>query len=316
MFRPNHTQFSSREIKLLQDAIQSGQSSFLVKYNGSFSWAIICLDSLARNELRFYFSMYATTQVPFSAVVLPGTEGAQRTLQVIDPVSGNIVCARYICFSHEIFDGDTPVAYFKFAERVTNKELTVPITKILPSFPTEADKTAFDDFQGRKQTAEATDVRFPLAVQRDKSNPLNYPYFSRIDLLVLFFLLKKLGVAFAPTYDFQLVLIRFLACGGQEKFSQDLPRLSDEDEGVFKHFMQTYNQVFMGHPMTSRMQRCSNLTVQQVFLKQFEIVKALKISSKCACSLPSSYFTDPEPEVVVMKGTHDLIAHSSLEKLQ
>jgi hypothetical protein len=315
MFRlPPPLQVSSKELKLFRKALQSGQSSFLVKFNEKFRWAIIDLDSLQNVQLRFYFTMYATTQVPFSAVVLPGKEGEQRTLFVIHPVTREIVCARYIFFLHETYEADTPIAHFLFEVRVTGEQLTVPITGILPNFPTEGDKTAFDDFQFRKEVAKSNTIRFPLAWPR--TDPVQYPFFSHINLFVLFLLLKKLNIAFAPTYDFQLVLIRFLACGGQEKFYQELPTLSDEDEVLFREFGMTYNQVFMGHPMTSQMQRYSNLTIQQVFLKQVEIAKKLRISFRPALTLPLSYFTDPEQGVVVMKGTHVLIPHSSLEKPQ
>ena len=118
-----------------------------------------------------------------------------------------------------------------------------------------------------------------------------------------------------PTYNFQLILIRFSACGDQLKFS-DLPQLSDEDELEFREFSMTYTQVFMGHPMTSQTQRFSRLSVQQVFLAQFKIAKELRINSRPALSLPLRYFIDPEPEVELKKGTHVLIPHSSLEKLE
>jgi hypothetical protein len=234
-----------------------------VKFNGRFRWVIIDLDSLQDGELRFYFTMYATTQVPFNAVVLPGTEGAQRTLFVRHPVTREIVCARYICFLHETYEADTPIAHFLFEVRVTGEQLTVPISEILPNFPTDPEKKAFDDLQVRKQYAQADTIRFPLALPR--TDPVQYPFFSHINLLVLFLLLKKLKQAIEPTYESQKILIRFLACEDQSKFYQELPTLSDEDEVLFREFGMTYTQVFMGHPMTSQTQRFSTLSVQQVF---------------------------------------------------
>jgi hypothetical protein len=72
----------------------------------------------------------------------------------------------------------------------------------------------------------------------------------------------------------------------------------------------------MGHPMMSRTLRCSKLSVQEVFLAQFEIAKELMVTSQSALNLHPDYFTNPEPRVELRKGPHDLIAHSSLKKLE
>ena len=338
-------QVSEIELALLGAALKDGQSSFLVKHNGSFIWAIICLDSLARGQLRFYFTMFATTEVPFSAVILSGTDGAQRTLSVIHPLTGENVCARYIRFVKETYEGDTPIAHFLFEVRVTGEKLIIPINKILARFPTDIEKKAFDavalfmleqrflaakaedvfkaeklkaakDFELRELTAQEQS-RFPLILPRPEKNPVVYPFLKEIDIRVLFLLLENLGVAFKSSYEFNLTVIRFLACGSQENFLEDFPGLSDEEEMLFKNFVENYNRFFMGNPMTSRMQRFSSLTVQEVFLAESQRARLTQVRSKCALRLPSEYFTGPEPGVEdVREGHHDLFLHGSLFKLE
>ena len=340
---------SDVELELLGAALKAGQSSFLVKDNGRFKWAIICLDSLARGQLRFCFTMFATTEVTFSAIILPGTQGAQRTLFVKHPDSQKIVCAKYIRFVEETYIGDTPIAHFLFEVRVTGEQLRIPITGILPEIPSELQKREFDaeqkfmlmqrayaakaeeKFQAEKLEAEAEEQRdlehrnqiakaqprFPLAKERPEDNPVVYPYFKEIDLLVLFLVVKNLGVAFKPSYEFNLLLIRFLVCDSQESFLEQIPGLSDEDELLFKDFKRNYAQFFMGFPMTSRMQRFSSLNVQEVFLAESQRARGMQVRSKCALDLPSEYFTGPEPgKVELRKGPDDCIPHSSLKRLE
>jgi hypothetical protein len=347
MHRQNQRQqVSELELALLRAALEDGQSGFLVKENGRFRWAIICLPSLARGQLRFCFTMLATTEVTFSAVILPGRPGAQRTLFVKHPVSQKIVCARYIRFIEETYIGDTPISHFLFEVRVTGEQLRIPITGILPEIPSELQKRVFDaeqklmlmqrayaanaeeNFEAEKLEAEAEEQRvlelrnqlakaqprYPLAKERTKYNPVVFPYFKEIDLLVLFSLLRNLRVDFKPSYEFNLLIIRFLACGSQENFLEQTPGLSDEEKLWFNQFKRNYNLFFMGNPMTSRMQRFSSLTVQEVFLAESQRARRMQVRSKCALNLPSEYFTGPELGVELRKGPHDCIPHGSLEK--
>ena len=349
MIRSNQRQqVSELEIELLRAALISRQSGFLIKYGERFFWAIICLDSLHMQKLKFWIEGNSPTEVSFNAIILPGTQGAQRTLQVIHPVTGKIVCARYIRFIEETYEDETPIAHFLFEVRVTGEQLRIPINKILPKFPSEIEKKAFDvcalhilerrfladqaeeDFKAEMLQAAADEQRdlehrmeiarkqsrFPLALPRAQDDPVLYPFFSEKDLRVLFLLLKILEVAFKPSYEFNLLVIRFLACGSQEDFLEELQSFSNEDEVLFKHFMRNYNNFFMGNPMTSRMQRCSKLTIPQVFLAQSNRAKEMRIFSQCALKIPREYFTEPEPEVELRKGPHDCILHSSLKRLE
>ena len=72
----------------------------------------------------------------------------------------------------------------------------------------------------------------------------------------------------------------------------------------------------MGTTMLSNIQRCSKFTVQEVCLAQFQIAKRIKVSSQCALSLPSEYFTDSEPKVSLRRGENNSIPHSSLVKIE
>ena len=123
-------------------------------------------------------------------------------------------------------------------------------------------------------------------------------------------------MAFKPSYEFHLLLIRFLACGSQEDFLKQKPGLSDEEESSFRLFNRNYNLFFMGNPMTSRMQRFSSLTVPEVFLKESQRARRMLVRSKCALNLPSEYFNGPEEGVVLCKGTHDFVSHSSHKRLE
>ena len=293
-------------------------------------------------------------QVPLSSIFMPGKPGKMMSIYIIHPKMGRII-VKYVGFHNETRNYETGETVYEFEVLIRGDETTrliVRLEQIQPNFPSQqeglyqdaiyasilkmrefmyemariefkkqeaalnAEKLqAAKDFELREQTAQEQS-RFPLILPRPENNPVVYPFFGEIDQMVLFFLLKKLEVAFKSSYEFNLLVIRFLACGSQERFLEKLPGLSDEDEFLFRKFVKNYNQFFMGHPMTSRMQRSSNLTVKEVFKAQFKIAKALEISSQCALNIPRKYFTDPEPEVEVRKGPHDLIAHSSLEKLE
>lgn len=323
---------SQTELDLFREAIRSGNTGFLVLHHKQFYWAILCLDSLTRKKLSFFLNGNSPTEVHFSDVVLPGKPGTQRTLFVVHPQTKEILAARFIGYHSEVWypGKDIPDIFFNICVRVTNESLVVPMSAIVPNFHTKYAVESFDALMAEKFQADAeaqkelerrmvlaqSQTRIPMALPKDENNPVVYPLLNDSDLKVLFLLLKKLEMDFKRSYKFNLLVIRFLACGRQERFVEDLPGLVDSDESLIRQFVKDYNQFFMGHPMMSRTLRCSKLSVQQVFLEHAKIAKALKITSQCALSLPQSYFTDPEPEVELRKAPHVLIAHSSLKKLE
>lgn len=322
---------SQTELNLFRDAIRSCNTGFLVLHRKKFHWAILCLDSLAQNKLSFFLNGIFPTEVQFSDVVLPGKPGTQRTLFVVHPQTKEILAARFIGYHSEVYYPNTniPDIFFEFCVRVTNESLVVPMSAIVPNFHTKYAVESFDAFMAGKLLADAeaekglkrrmvlaqSQTSLPMILPKPDF-PVVYPFFTETDLMVLVLLLKKLEMAFKPTYAFNLLVIRLLACGSQERFVEDLPALVDSDESLIRQFVKDYNQFFMGYPMTSQTLRCSKLSVQEVFLAQFEIAKELMVTSQSALSLHPDYFTNPEPGVELRKGPHDLITHCSLKKLE
>jgi len=227
--------------------------------------------------------------------------------------------------------------------RVTGEQLNVPITEILSNFPSNIEKGAFDavtlhecersslaekadnDFKHELEKSEAKielreeiakqQTRFPMALPRTLVEPVVYPFFDKSTLRVLFLLCIILDIEFKSSYAFNLLVVRLLACGSQERFQEDIPIFSSEYELKFHSFSSSYYKFFMGTAMTSRTLRCSKLTVQEVFLAQFEIAKANRIQAQCALKIPHDYFTGAEPGVETRESKH-LIPHSFLEKLE
>lgn len=322
------------QIELLKKALEEGNTGFLVKYGKKFHWAIICLDSLQQRRLAFFISgHFMPVELPFGSIVLPGEPGKQRNILIKCSETGPEIAARFVGFHNETFCPKTKTVCITFRVSIRSNDSDVRIVKlddIVPRFPTEIDLRAHDELMAEKLQAAADEQRefelrmqiakdqsiCPMALPRHKDNPVVYPLFNQSDLRVLFLLCAILNVPFKPFYEFNRLVVRFLACGSQERFQEDIPPLSSQDELLFEQFSKNYNKFFMGSAMKSRTLRCSNLTVQQVFLAQLEIAKSMKIQSQCALEIDPKYFTEPEPGVELRKGEHDLIAHSFLEKLE
>jgi hypothetical protein len=322
------------QIELLKKALEEGNTGFLVKYDGKFHWAIICLDSLKQRRLAFFISgHFMPVELHFGSIVLPGEPGKQRNILIKCSKTNSELVARFVGFYNETFCQETNNVCITFKVSIRSNDSDVRIVKledIVPRFPTEIELRAHDELMAEKLQAAADEQRefelrmqiakeqsiCPMALPRHKDNPVVYPIFNQIDLRVLFLLCAILKVPFKPSYYFNRLVVRFLACGSQERFQEDIPPLSSQNELAFQQFFENYNKFFMGTAMTSRTLRCSNLTVQQVFLAQFEIAKAMKVQAQCALKIPREYFTSAEPGVDLLKGEHDLIAHSFLEKLE
>jgi hypothetical protein len=283
--------------------------------------------------LAFFINEHSIpVELPFGSIVLPGEPGKQPNILIKCSKTNFVLIAKFIGFHNETFCPETNSYCITFKVSIRGNENDVRIVRLedfVPRFPNEHELNAYDEFMAEKLQAAQEEKRqldlrmqiaieqprFPLALSRPEK-PVVYPLFNLIDLMVLFLLCNILKVAFKPSYEFNRLVVRFLACGSQERFQEDIPPLSSEDEVAFQQFVENYNKIFIGRVMTSRTLRCSKLTVQQVFLAQFEVVKAMKIQYQCALKIPLEYFTGAEPEVELRKGEHDLIAHSFLEKLE
>jgi hypothetical protein len=113
-----------------------------------------------------------------------------------------------------------------------------------------------------------------------------------------------------------LVLIRFLACGPQEKFFHEVPQLTPSKKEAFQRFERRYNDFFMGNVMVSNIQRSSKFSEQELFRFQFAVYKSLKIHAECALSLSRAFWIHKEIGVVLRKGPNDFVPHSSLTQLE
>ena len=325
---------------------------FLIYHNGRFHFAQIsrsCLDQIndLLQQLPSDQSMVAEQLIPFlellkaflpelsfnidgrdvsvpwSNVIFEGEPGKRRTLKILIS-DDEWVFAKYLGNQKDLFS---------FEIRGTNQMIQIPLKSILDhTHPSEAVLKKYDtdiqakqdscvkkelqrqDFEERKKCAPV--LRFPLTLPRKKGDDFCYPFLEYGDLLVLFYLCSILKVKLGTNYLFNNLLIRFLACGSQKNFFDEVPQLTQTEEQLFNEFQKLYNDTYMGTPMVSNIKRCSNLTVQEVFLKQFEIAKDMKINSQCALKIPGNYFIDPEIGVILRKGSHDLEPHSCLTKLE
>jgi hypothetical protein len=259
-------------------------------------------------------------QIDWKDVIFAGQPGKRRTLKVI-LLDGQEAYAKYIGNEDELFlfevigtDEVVKIPLQNILDYIQPSQQVLEKYKLDLAARKAAELASQRDFENRK--AKALFLQFPMALPRENGNHVSYPFLERGDLLVLFLLCQRFGFQLGNNYPFNNLLIRFQACGPQEKFFHEVPQLTESENKAFKVFERTYMENFMGNVMESGVQRCSKLTVQQVFLAQFEFAKHFKILSQCALSLPSEYFTNPEPEVVLRRGENNSTPHSSLEKLE
>ena len=260
--------------------------------------------------------------VDWENVVFQGEPGKQRTLKISLP-DGQIAFAKYTGNCGDLFIVEELVTKEVFEIPLQNiLDHSQPPSEVLQKYKDEVtakiasqrdQELIYGEIQRRKSIAIC--LQFPLALPRNNREHAWYPSFQDLDFIVLFFLCQRYGFQLGNNYPFNNFLIRFQACGPQQKFVHEVPLLTASEQEAFKDFERIYIDTFMGNVMVSGVQRCSKLTVQQVFLAQFKIAKALNISSQCALSLPRKYFIDTEPEVILCKGDDFLVPHSSLRQL-
>jgi len=254
--------------------------------------------------------------VDWKDVIFAGEPGKRRTLKV-RLLDGREVYAKYVGNRDELFIFEV-IGTDEVVELPLQNILdhTQPSSDVLEKYKLDlaakkaAELASQRDFENRK--AKAPFLQFPMALPRENGYHVSYPFLERGDLLVLFLLCQRFGFQLGNNYPFNNLLIRFQACGPQEKFFHEVPQLTESENEAFKVFERTYMENFMGNVMESGVLRCSKLTVQEVFLAQFKIAKRFKVYSQCALNLPSEYFTNPEPEVVLQRGENNSIPHSSL----
>jgi hypothetical protein len=252
---------------------------------------------------------------------MPGEPGMMRSIFIKEPETGQLLVAKFMDFHDARWNDEKKeeVLFFKVVIRGDDSDVrVVSLEDIIPRFPTPGEALAFETRKAELEAKKARypRIQFPLALPRVPTNHVRYPPLKINELKILFLLCQKNGFEMGYNYPFNCLLILFLACGPQDKFFHEVPQLTASERECFIAFQLRYNDEFMGTVMVSKIQRCSKLTVQQVFLAQFQIAKALKISSQCALSLPREYFIDPEPEVILCKGDGVFVPHSSLKKIE
>lgn len=300
---------------LLRKLVDAGNLGFIVKHEGNIKYLMIN-DILVRQGLGAFFMINGTfTPVSLNSIIMPGEPGMHRSIFIKDNKTGVNIIAKYVGFHDEKTDCKTEEVTFYFEVLIRGNEeykRIVPLKDIQLQFPSRAECLEQEEMFARKKQVGC--LRFPMTLPRGPENPVPYPGLDLLDIQVLFQLCKNYRFTIGYNYPFNNLVIRFSACGPQTKFYDDVPELTESEQEDFKIFEGQYSKVLMGLPMVSNIQRFSDVTAQEVFLAQFELVKQFNVSSQCALTLLAEYFTLPEPKVILRKGPHDFVPHSSLEK--
>ena len=176
--------------------------------------------------------------VDWKDVVFAGQAGKRRTLKV-KLSNGENVFAKYTGNQNDLFIfeviGTDEVVEIPLQNILDH---TQPSSEVLEKYKLDlaAKKAAelasqreqelnHQEFENRK--AKATCLQFPMALPRENTNHVLYPFLERFDLLVLFRLYQRFGYQLGTNYLFNNLLIRFQACGPQEKFFHEAPQLTD-----------------------------------------------------------------------------------------
>ena len=123
-----------------------------------------------------------------------------------------------------------------------------------------------------------------------------------MDVFVLWTLCRIYHVECGYNYNFNRLLIRFLACGPQEKYFENgiegaLSMLAESDQRDLSEFLKIYKDHLMGTKIVSKLQRRSVKSALDIFLMEFSYAKACNASSIFALRLPTDYFTRRESDV-------------------
>ena len=261
--------------------------------------------------------------VDWEDVVFQGEPGKQRTLKISLP-DGQIAFAKYTGNRGDLFIVDELVTKEVFEIPLANiLDHTQPPSEVLQKYKDEVtakiasqrdQELIYGEIQRRKSIAIC--LQFPLALPRNNREHAWYPSFQDLDFIVLFFLCQRYGFQLGNNYPFNNFLIRFQACGPQQKFVHEVPLLTASEQEAFKDFERIYIDTFMGNVMVSNIQRSSKFSEQKVFRFQFAVYKSLKIHEICALRLSRTFWFHNEIGVVLRKGDDDFVPHSSLKRLE
>jgi hypothetical protein len=253
--------------------------------------------------------------VDWKDVIFAGEPGKRRTLRV-RLLDGREVYAKYVGNQHQLFIfeviGTDEVVEVVEVPLENILDHTQPSSDVLEKYKHEL--ASQRELELRR--VKAPFIQFPLILPG--SSPYCYPSLTYENMAVLFLICEEHKFELGFNYPFNLVLIRFLACGPQEKFFHEVPQLTPSKKEAFQSFERRYNDFFMGNVMVSNIQRSSKFSEQKVFRFQFAVYKSLKIkiNARCALRLSRTFWIHNEIGVVLRKGDDDFVPHSSLKRLE
>jgi len=258
--------------------------------------------------------------VDWKDVILAGEPGKRRTLRV-RLLDGREVYAKYVGNRHEFFIfeviGTDEVVEVVEVPLENILDHTQPSPEVLKGYKlglASQREQVLKDEEIEKARVKAPVIQFPLILPR--TSHYCYPFLARANMVVLFLICEKHKFELGFNYLFNRLLIRFLACGPQQKFIHEVPQLTPSEKEAFQSFERRYNDFFMGNVMVSNIQRSSKFSEQKVFRFQFAVYKSLKIHAICALRLSRTFWFHNEIGVVLRKGDDDFVPHSSLKRLE
>lgn len=302
----------------LQSVIYDQTNQMLIIYNNRFYYAMI--DEANSHYGSFFIIDGQSVFVSPDHIIIPGPFGSQPSIFIRCPETGQNLIARFVGFFDEKFceETDQTTVFFEVILRGTSELRVVLQSDICPFFPTPEQIEEHDSrlLLTRHRAAHGCDLVFPLNTEWTSTNYLAYPHFKLKDIFVLWNLCRIHDVKIGFDYNFNCLLIRFLACGSQERYFENgieeaLSMLTVRDQIDLSEFLRIYDGHMMGTKMVSKSQRCSEKSILEIFIEEFSHAKACNASSTFALNLPASYFMRQNPNVlVVLRNTH--VEHSFL----
>lgn len=310
----------SNQSFLFSQSVACGNLQFIIIHNHRVHYAWV--DELNVAFGSFFIIDGQTVFVPPSHIIIPGEIGDQCSIFIRCRETRQNLIVRFIGFKNEVFCEETQqlVSFFEVILRGSSELRVVRLEDICPFFPTpdELAKLDADVLPKRLKAAYDSSLTFPLnTASWNDADYLAYPLLSATDIFVLWTLCRINHVECDYTYNFNRLLIRFLACGPQEKYFENgiegaLSMLTVRDQIDFSKFLRIYKDNLMGTKMVSKSQRRSAKSALDIFLEEFSYAKDCNASSTCALQLPGAYFMRREPDVDLVRVDGKNVPHTLL----
>ena len=310
---------------LFFESVYHGYKQFLIIHNHRVLYALIDEANIAFGS--FFLIGGKSVFVPPSQIIIPGHFGSQCSIFIRCRETGQNLIVRFVGFKNEVFCEETQQStlFFEVILRGSSELRVVQLEDICPFFPTpdELAKLDADVLLKMLKAAHGSLLTFPLNTTswNDDADYLAYPLLSATDIFVLWTLCRIHNVEMGFNYEFNKLLIRFLACGPQEKYFENgiegaLSMLTVRDQIDFSKFLRIYKDNLMGTKMVSKSQRRSAKSALDIFLEEFSYAKDCNASSTCALQLPGAYFMRREPDVDLVRVDGRNVPHTLLLLLE